>query len=204
MGTYCQEVNSEEIIVADLPSTDSFIYPLMVKKVPDLWKKSQTSNTQAQYTFDVAKTEEIFYFLMKEKFITFPQDHQLPSKEELRGKVYCKYHNSRNHGTNSCWSFRNIIQDKIKKGILKFLEKKEVMVVDEDLFPPINLVNIVATDLRAILNENEDEKFSPNFMIRKVWIPKQYLVYKDELAIKRKVSIAKENEKNGRYSYHSK
>ena len=34
------------------------------------------------------------YFLMMEKFITFPQDQQLPSKEELGGKVYCKYHNS--------------------------------------------------------------------------------------------------------------
>ena len=61
---------------------------------------------------------------MKEKFIKFPQDHQRPSKEELRGKVYSKYHNSLNHGTNSYWSFRNIIQNRINKGILKFLEKK--------------------------------------------------------------------------------
>ena len=52
------------------------------------------SNTQTQYTFDVAKTEEIFDFLLKGKFITFPQDHQLPNKEELRGKVDRKYHNS--------------------------------------------------------------------------------------------------------------
>ena len=72
MGTYCQEINFEEIAVADLPSTGSFIYPLLVKKVPNLWKKSQTSNLQEQYTFDVAKTEEIFDFLLKKKFITFP------------------------------------------------------------------------------------------------------------------------------------
>ena len=74
----------------------------------DLGKESQVSNALAQYTFDVAKTEE---FLVKEKFITFPQDHRLPSKEEFRGKVYYKYHNSWNHSTNACWSFRNIIQD---------------------------------------------------------------------------------------------
>ena len=55
MGTYCLEVNSEEIAVVDLPSTCSFIYPLLVKKVSDFWKKSQTSNTQAQYTFNVTK-----------------------------------------------------------------------------------------------------------------------------------------------------
>ena len=36
MGTYCHEVNSEEITVADLPSTGSFICPLLVKKTHDL------------------------------------------------------------------------------------------------------------------------------------------------------------------------
>ena len=60
---------------------------------PKLQNGSQVSNTQAQYTFDVAKTEE---FLMK-KLITFPQDHQFPIKEDLRGKVYCTYRNSWNH-----------------------------------------------------------------------------------------------------------
>ena len=97
----------------------------------------------------MTKTEE---FLVKEKFITFPQDHQLPNKNELRGKVYCKYHNSRNHSTNACWSFRNIIHDWINKGILKFPEKKEVMVIDEDLVPLVASVNITAIDLKVVLN----------------------------------------------------
>ena len=100
----------------------------------DLGKESQVSNAQAWYTSDVAKIEE---FLIKEKFITFPQDHQLPSKEELKGKVFYKYHNSCNHSTNVCWSFMDIIQDRINKGILKFLEKKEAMVIDEDSFPSV-------------------------------------------------------------------
>ena len=39
MGTYCQEVNYEEIAIADLLNTSSFIYPLLVKKALDLWKK---------------------------------------------------------------------------------------------------------------------------------------------------------------------
>ena len=72
MRTYYLEANSEEIAVAYLPSTGFFICPLLVKKMPDLWKKSQTSNTQTQYTFDVAKIGEIFDFLLKEKFIKFP------------------------------------------------------------------------------------------------------------------------------------
>ena len=65
---------------------------------------------------------------MKEKFITFPQDHQLPIKEELKRKVYYKYHNSWNHSTNSCWSLKNVIKDRVNKGILKFLGEKEAMV----------------------------------------------------------------------------
>ena len=92
----------------------------------------------------------------------------------------------------------------INKGILKFPEKKEAMVVDDDHFPPVALVNIATTYLREILNEKKDEKFSPNLKIRKLGIPKQYLVYKDELEIKGKVSMAREKEKNGRYPYHSK
>ena len=56
-------------------------------------KKSQAFNAQAQYTFDVTKIEE---FLMNGKYITFSQDHQLPSKEDLRRKIYYKYHNSWN------------------------------------------------------------------------------------------------------------
>ena len=85
----------------------------------------------------MAKTEEILYFLVKEKFITFPKNHLIPSKDELRGKTYCKYRNSWNHTTNACWGFRNVIQDMINKGILKFPDKKDAMAIDEDPFPPV-------------------------------------------------------------------
>ena len=61
----------------------------------------------------------------------------------------------------------------INKGILKFLEKNEAMLIDEDPFPSVALVNIVATDVRAMLNGKKDERFSPNARIKKVWIPKQ-------------------------------
>ena len=40
IGSYFHEVNSEEITLLDLLSTSSFIFPLLVKKTPDLWKKS--------------------------------------------------------------------------------------------------------------------------------------------------------------------
>ena len=56
--------------VTNLLCTGSFTNPLLEKKTPDLGKKSQASNAQAHYTFDVTKTEE--KSLVKEKFITFP------------------------------------------------------------------------------------------------------------------------------------
>ena len=76
--------------------------------------------------------------------------------------------------------------------------------IDEDPVPPVASVNIVAIDLKVVLKIKNDGRFSPNVRIRKVWIPKQYMVHRDELTVKRRMSTTKENEKNGRYLYHSK
>ena len=61
------------------------------------------------------------------------------------------------------------------------------------LFPPV----------ASVLNANKDDRFSTNVRIRKILIPKQYMVHKDELTVKRKMSTTKEKEKNVRYQYHS-
>ena len=55
-----------------------------------------------------------------------------------------------------------------------------------------------------MLNAKNDERYSPNARIRKVWIPKQYQVHRDELAAKRRMFAAKEKQNNERYPYHSK
>ena len=68
--------------------------------------------------------------------------------------------------------------------------------IDEDPFPTVASVNIAATDLRAVLNAKKDGRFSPNDRIRKVWIPKQYLVHRVELVAIRRVSVAREKENN--------
>ena len=142
-----------------------------------MWKKKQIVGMQVQYPFEVAKTEEIFDFLVKEKFIAFPKDHWIPNKDELRGKTYCKYHNSWNHTTNACWGFRNVIQDMINKGILKFPNKKEVLAINEDLFPLLALINNTSFDLRAWIKSKKVGKVSPI----KVWVLKYCLVCVDKL-----------------------
>ena len=60
---------------------------------------------------------------------------------------------------NSYWSFKNVIQDGVNKGRLKFPGEKEAMVkfprekeailIGEDTFPPIASINTVAFDLKA-------------------------------------------------------
>ena len=77
------------------------------------------------------------------------------------------------------------------------------MMIDEDPFPLVASINIVANDLRALLNAKKARRFSPSTKIRKVWIPKQYLAYMDDLAARRRVFATREMKKNGRYPYHS-
>ena len=54
-----------------------------------------------------------------------------------------------------------------------------------------------------MLNTKKVERFSPSAKVRKLWFPKQYLTYKNDLAAKERVPITKEWKNNGRYPYHS-
>ena len=90
-----------------------------------------------------------------------------------------------------------------KEVMVKPLGGKEAMVIDEDQFPPAASINIVGTDSRAMLNAKKARRFSPSARIRKVWIPKQYLTYKNDLAAKGIVPTTREWKKNGRYPCHA-
>ena len=74
--------------------------------------------------------------------------------------------------------------------------------IDEDPFPSMALVNIATTNFESHAKCKEDWEISLSVGIRKVWIPKQYLLHMDDLTVRRRVSTAKEREKNGRYPYH--
>ena len=114
---------------------------------------------------------------MKEKFIIFPIDHQIPNKDEQRGNTYYKCHNSWNHTTNACWGFRNVIHDRINKGILKFPDKNEAMTIDKDPFSLVSSINIAIFNLRALMESKKAGKHS----LGKVWVPKYCMVHVDRL-----------------------
>ena len=68
---------------------------------------------------------------------------KIPTKAKTRGRDYCKWHNAFTHQTKDCVTFRNVIQDKIERRILKFPEKlKEHMKADINPFPPLHDLNM--------------------------------------------------------------
>ncbi|KAM1851233.1 hypothetical protein ACFX13_015329 [Malus domestica] len=69
-------------------------------------------------------TDAIFDQLLSAKIIKLRPGHNIPKAEELKGKIYCKYHNSSKHTTNNCVVFRDNVQSWIDNGKLKFPEKK--------------------------------------------------------------------------------
>ncbi|XP_065877525.1 uncharacterized protein [Euphorbia lathyris] len=187
MGTYCQKIY-HEVAVADLKSTGTHVCPLLHSTGGHDAAKKSFNDKPPQFSFDVSKSDALFDFLLKEKFITLPAGHKLPTKEEIKGKTYCKYHDSWNHATNNCWGFKNAVQERINKGILKFPEKKEAMLVDEDPFPPVVTMNMVAVDMRDVLNRKKEdlrlrlaESKKEKGRSYHTWIPKEYLRGPDEL-----------------------
>ncbi|CAL2270659.1 unnamed protein product [Prunus armeniaca] len=57
------------------------------------------------YSFDLTKVDALFDEMLLQKAIETP--HRIPKPEELRGRQYCRWHNSWNHSTNSCVVFRD-------------------------------------------------------------------------------------------------
>ena len=103
------------------------------------------------YSFDVEKADEIFDILYEANQLKIIGRHRFPSKEELKGKDYCKWHNTYTHATKSCVTFRNVVQDKIDRNVLKFPEMpQESMAVDADPFPFVD-INTTSVDLSSLM-----------------------------------------------------
>ena len=90
--------------------------------------------------------------------------HKIPIKAGTRGRNYCKWHNAFTHQTKDWVTFRNIIQDKFERGILKFPKKfKEQMKVDIDPFPPLHDLNMISVNFESLINSfknDENSKFN--------------------------------------------
>ena len=72
--------------------------------VPCKWVKQK--GLVKGFDFDVAKAEQIFDLLLKEKQLKRPENHKLPTTQELQGRPYCKWHHLFTHATNDCKELR--------------------------------------------------------------------------------------------------
>ncbi|XP_016168708.1 uncharacterized protein LOC107611275 [Arachis ipaensis] len=67
-------------------------------------------------------------------YLILPEGRTLLSVKDFKEKPYCKFHQATSHLTNSCVRFRDLIQEAIMEGGLKFDDGKEEMKVDVDPF----------------------------------------------------------------------
>ena len=73
-----------------------------------------------------------------------PPGAKIPPLEQRKKRGFCKYHNFLGHKTSQCFLFRDLIQNAIKEGRLKFGEKsKSQMKIDTD---PLQVANTNFTE----------------------------------------------------------
>jgi hypothetical protein len=77
---------------------------------------SKSRQDEICFTFNIAKCESIFNYLLLEKQIKLPTNHVIPSSKQLKKHAYCKWHNSYSHATNDCNVFRRQVQSTINEG----------------------------------------------------------------------------------------
>ena len=149
-GTYYQDPNYE-IDLAEYIGQGPFVCEALYKKQIQAQESNKLASHLRAYSFDVERADEIFDILYKANQLRIIGRHRFPSKEELKGKDYCKWHSTYTHATKSCVTFRNVVQDKIDRNVLKFLKApQESMAVDANLFPVVD-VNTTSVDFRSLI-----------------------------------------------------
>ncbi|PKI66818.1 hypothetical protein CRG98_012824 [Punica granatum] len=115
---------------------------------------AQFFRTQPKITsVDLARTHEIFDFLVKSGLVKFGPSHKHPSAEETRNQDFCRFHYSWRHSIKDYVILRNIIQDKMDQGILT-VGKKPIK-VDTDPFLAIASILAGSVDLQSILSKRK-------------------------------------------------
>jgi hypothetical protein len=94
-----EEEGDHDIYVAEWSWTNKN-KPFVCSNLMPTPRKNQQS--EVKYSFDVAKCDKIFDYILQEKQIRLPKGHVIPSQEELKRRAYCKWHDSHSHSTNDC------------------------------------------------------------------------------------------------------
>jgi hypothetical protein len=104
--------------------------------VPCKWVKQK--GPVKGFDFDISKVEQIFDLLLKEKQLKLPKGYKPPTAQELKGRSYCKWHDSFTHSTSDCKELRRQIQSAIEQD--RLILGQTAMKVDTQPFPSVNMV----------------------------------------------------------------
>ncbi|CAN0925458.1 hypothetical protein LINGRAHAP2_LOCUS34772 [Linum grandiflorum] len=164
-----QEAMEVEVDLAELAPGKPYVCASLAKVEPEPQggKPNRAPIQPRKYSFDISKADLIFDQLYKDGQVKLTGGHNIPPPEKLKGKKYYKWHNSMSHSTDHCVVFRNVLQDAIEKGLVKFPEpKKDAMLVDTDPFPNVLGINMVNPDFskarfKLVLDTGPPPKAAP-------------------------------------------
>lgn len=119
------------------------------------------------YTFDVTKYDEIFNLLVVDGQVLVPSGAKVLPLEQRKKQGFCKYHNFLGHKTSQCFLFRDLVQNALNDGRLKFAKGKTPMNIDSDPLQvrEANVVEPVGINMDTITDfdmEARDEAFESN------------------------------------------
>jgi hypothetical protein len=115
------------------------------------------------YTFNVAKCDRIFDYLLQEKQIKLPSGHVIPLPEQLKKHACSKWHNPYSHATNDCNIFRQQVQSAITEGQLKFAESPQMKLDNDPFSANMNMVELEGK--KVLLRPSQAEMIKGNEVI---------------------------------------
>lgn len=113
------------------PYVCKFLTPTNGKNHSELEKNDKFS--KRAYTFDVTKCDKIFDLLVVDGQVLVSPNSKVPPLEQRKKQGFCKYHNLLGHKTSQCFLFRDLVQNSLNEGMLKFAKGKIQMKIDSDL-----------------------------------------------------------------------
>ncbi|XP_050909590.1 uncharacterized protein LOC127123415 [Lathyrus oleraceus] len=129
------DFDDNEVDLAELtqgpPYACTFLAPLNGKKPVEPEKNDKFP--KKTYTFDVTKCDEIFDLLVKDGQMIVPPGAKVPPLEQRKKRGFCKYHSFWVIKRLNVLFFRDLVQNAIQEGRLKFNDKtRSQMKIDSD------------------------------------------------------------------------
>jgi hypothetical protein len=136
------DVKIEEVDIADLKQGPPYTCKLLGPS--DGNNPVKTCNERyvpKTYTFDVTKCDEIYGLLVADSQVVVPKDVKIPPLEQCQIRGFCKHHSFLGHNTARYSLFRDLVQNGLSEGRLKFGYKpKHQMQVNSHSLKDVNMI----------------------------------------------------------------